>query len=35
MKRNKQIDISKGNAIILMILGHSIMLTSKWNNYFF
>lgn len=35
MERNKQIDISKGIAIILMILGHSIVLTDNFTNYFF
>lgn len=35
MGRNKQIDISKGIAIILMILGHSIILTANWSNFFF
>lgn len=35
MERNKQIDISKGIAIILMILGHSFILTANWTNFFF
>lgn len=35
MERNNQIDISKGIAIILMILGHSIILTDNFTNYFF
>lgn len=32
MERNNRIDISKGIAIVLMILGHSIVLTGNWTN---